>query len=210
MNKLLAKIIFLVKSYKTEDFVMQKKNEVNILTKECIVTALLRLMENQSYDSISITDITNLAGVSRMAYYRNYNSKDEILIKHILDQEKRLLNEIDGEKAKDMKGVIAYISGFFQENADVIQAIYDAGLAHMLTEMLEDRVYNYFPIAAAAKGGRYAVHYYVGGILSVFKLWFDRGMVESVDDISEVIYNLINNEGAMEFLVLPIDKQVRR
>ena len=53
---------------------MQKRNEVNILTKECIVTALLRLMQTQSYDSISITDITNLAGVSRMAYYRNYSS----------------------------------------------------------------------------------------------------------------------------------------
>ena len=66
---------------------MQKRNEVNALTKECIVTALLRLMEKQSYESISITDITNLAGVSRMAYYRNYNSKDEILIKHIIDQE---------------------------------------------------------------------------------------------------------------------------
>lgn len=189
---------------------MQKRNEVNILTKECIVTALLRLMKTNNYDSISITDITNLAGVSRMAYYRNYNSKDEILLKHIVDQEQRLLSEIHGEKAKDMKGVIAYVSEFFQKNADVIQAIYDAGLSHMLTEMLEERVYNYFPIAAAAKGGRFAVHYYVGGILSVFKLWFDRGMVESVDDISEVIYNLINNEGAMKFLVLPIDEQVKR
>ena len=186
---------------------MQKKNEVNLLTKECIVTALLRLMETQSYDSISITDITNLAGVSRMAYYRNYNSKDEILIKHIVEQEERLLDELNGGRASDMKGVIAYVSGFFQENADVIQAIYDAGLSHMLTEMLEERVYNYFPIAAAAKGGRYAVHYYVGGILAVFKLWFDKGMVESVDEISEIIYNLINNADAISFLVLPLEKQ---
>ncbi len=189
---------------------MQKRNEVNILTKECIVTALLRLMETNSYDSISITEITNLAGVSRMAYYRNYGSKDEILLKHIVDQEKRLLNEINGEKANNMKGVIAYVAGFFQENADVIQAIYDAGLSHLLTKMLEERVYNYFPVAAAAKGGRFAVHYYVGGILAVFKLWFDKGMVESVEDISEVIYNLINNEDAMNFLVLPLDKQTKK
>ena len=130
---------------------MQKKNEINILTKECIVTALLRLMENQRYDSISITDITALAGVSRMAYYRNYNSKDEILIKHILDQEKLLLSGIATEKAYDLKGAIAFVSGFFQENANVIEAIYDAGLSHMLTEMLEERIYNYFPIAAATK-----------------------------------------------------------
>lgn len=182
---------------------MQKKNEINILTKECIITALLRLMETQSYDSISITDITTLAGVSRMAYYRNYNSKDEILINHILDQEKLLLNEIGNEKDYDLKGAIAYVSGFFQENANVIEAIYEAGLAHMLTEMLEERIYNYFPIAAATKKGRYAVHYYVGGILSVFKLWFDGGMKESVAEIADIIFELINNESAMEFLVLP-------
>ena len=189
---------------------MQKRNDINSLTKECIVTALLRLMQTKSYESISITDITNLAGVSRMAYYRNYKSKDEILIKHLIDMEKNLLAEVGGEKAETFRGAIGYVSGFFQENADVIQAIYDAGLAHMLTEMLEDRVYNYFPIASAAKSGRYAVHYYVGGILSVFKLWFDGGMKESVSEISEVIFNLINNEGAMEFLVLPVEKQIKR
>ena len=182
---------------------MQRKNEINILTKECIVTALLRLMETQSYDSISITDITNLAGVSRMAYYRNYNSKDEILINHILDREKLLLSEIEAQKDYDLKGAIAYVSGFFQENANVIQAIYDAGLSHMLTQLLEERIYNYFPIAAATKSGRYAVHYYVGGILSIFKLWFDGGMKETVAEIADIIFELINNEGAMEFLVIP-------
>ena len=77
---------------------MERVNEANVLTKECIVTALLRLMETKSYANISITDITNLAGVSRMAYYRNYKSKDEILIKHLTDQEKKLLITIHGEK----------------------------------------------------------------------------------------------------------------
>ncbi|MBQ4603947.1 MAG: TetR/AcrR family transcriptional regulator [Clostridia bacterium] len=185
---------------------MQKKNDINTLTKECIVTALLRLMQTKSYDSISITDITNLAGVSRMAYYRNYKSKDEILIKHLVDMEKSLLEEVGGEKAETFRGAIGYVSGFFQENADVIKAIYDAGLAHLLTKMLEERVYSYFPIAATAKEGRYAVHYYVGALLSVFKLWFDNGMKESVDEISDIIYNLINNESALKYIVMPIQE----
>ncbi len=183
---------------------MQKKNDINTLTKECIVTALLRLMQTKSYDSISITDITNLAGVSRMAYYRNYKSKDEILINHLEDMEQILLTEIGGEKAETFRGAIGYVSGFFQENANVIQAIYDAGLGHLLNKMLEDRIYSYFPIAAAATGGRYAVHYYVGAILAVFRLWFDNGMVESIDEISDIIYNLINNESALKYIVMPI------
>ena len=185
---------------------MQKKNDIIALTKECIVTALLRLMQAKSYDTISITDITNLAGVSRMAYYRNYKSKDEILIKHLIDMERHLLDEVGGERAETFRGAIGYVSGFFQENADVIQAVYDAGLSHLLTKMLEERVYSYFPIAATAKEGRYAVHYYVGAILSVFKLWFDNGMVESVDEISDIIYNLINNESALKYIVMPINE----
>ena len=73
---------------------MERQNESNLLTKECIVTALLRLMQEKKYESISITDITTLAGVSRMAYYRNYKSKDEILIKYLLDQKDRLVSDI--------------------------------------------------------------------------------------------------------------------
>ena len=182
---------------------MEKVNEVNVLTKECIVTALLRLMETNSYTSISITDITNVAGVSRMAYYRNYKSKDDILINHLVDHEKMLLNELHGESANDLKGMLMILSGFFQENAAVIKAIYDAGLGNRLTDMLGERIYNYFPVAIEERAGKYAVQFYVGAVLAVFKRWFDNGMVESVEEISEVLCKLINVKGAADFLVFP-------
>lgn len=109
---------------------MERQNESNLLTKECIVTALLRLMQEKKYESISITDITTLAGVSRMAYYRNYKSKDEILIKYLLDQKDRLVSDIGNRRANDLKEIIKYGAMFFQDNAAVIQAVYEAGLAH--------------------------------------------------------------------------------
>jgi len=58
---------------------MKIRNESNRLAKECIVTALIELMKVRDYNAISITDITKKAGVSRMAYYRNYTSKEDIL-----------------------------------------------------------------------------------------------------------------------------------
>lgn len=182
---------------------MEKVNEVNVLTKECIVTALLRLMETKSYQSISITDITTLAGVSRMAYYRNYKSKDDILINHLTDREKQLLTELHGESANDLRGMMMIVSGFFQENADVIKAVYDAGLGHKLTDMLGERIYNYFPVAIEEKAGKYAVQFYVGAVLAVFKRWFDNGMIESVEEISDILCRLINVESAVNFLVFP-------
>lgn len=182
---------------------MQKQNESNILTKECIVTALLRLMQEKPYDSISITDITNLAGVSRMAYYRNYKSKDEILIKRLEDEESKLIEKIGGERADSIKTIISYVACFFQENSEVIKATYEAGLAHLMSNMLSRRIYDYFPVAGASTSGRYAVHFYVGAIFSVFRLWFDEGMKESAEDISNMIFEFINMESAIDYLVIP-------
>lgn len=59
--------------------------ESNKLTKECLQTALLQLLLNKSIDKILITELVERAGISRSAFYRNYNTKKEILV-DILDQ----------------------------------------------------------------------------------------------------------------------------
>lgn len=182
---------------------MARHNEANALTKECILTALLRLMENEPYESISITDITNLAGVSRMAYYRNYKSKEDILLRQLEDAEEQLLEEIGTNDAQSIREVLLYVSNYIQENAAVIRAIYKANLGHLLTNMLSQRIFAYFPVANATIAGRYAVPFYVGAILSVFQVWFHNGMKESCEEIADIINNLINRENALDFVVRP-------
>lgn len=48
--------------------------ELNQLTKESLKLALLQMLEESSIDQINVTALTKRAGVSRMAYYRNYPS----------------------------------------------------------------------------------------------------------------------------------------
>ena len=53
--------------------------EANKITKECLQTALLILMENKPLEKITITEIVNRSGVSRSAFYRNYSTKENLL-----------------------------------------------------------------------------------------------------------------------------------
>mgnify|MGYP003301325036 CR=1 FL=1 len=182
---------------------MDKPNEINVLTKECILTALLRLMEEKPYDSISITDITSLAGVSRMAYYRNYSSKEEILLRHLEDEEKKIIESSTGAEDTTIKDIIFCVSDFIQNNSSVIKAVYSAGLTHRLTDMLNKRIYSYFPVSNQTTVGKYAVRFYVGAILSVYRYWIDNGMEEPADTVSEIIWKLINQDSAIEYLVYP-------
>ena len=69
----------------------EKTLKKNTMTKECIFTALLILMEKKPYEEITITDIAKKAGVSRMSYYRLYKSKDDILIQYFNEVFEELL-----------------------------------------------------------------------------------------------------------------------
>lgn len=55
----------------------------NALTKESIFTALMILMEKKDFHKISITEVTAKAGVSRMAFYRNYNIMEDVITDYL-------------------------------------------------------------------------------------------------------------------------------
>ena len=56
----------------------KRNDEINAVTKESLAFAYYELL--QSEQNISVTRICEKAGVSRNAYYRNFNSTDEIII----------------------------------------------------------------------------------------------------------------------------------
>lgn len=54
-------------------------------TDDQIIDATLTLLQSQSYDQLAVTEITRMAGVSRMAFYRHFGTK-EAVIKTIVEQ----------------------------------------------------------------------------------------------------------------------------
>lgn len=52
-------------------------------SQEWIQTALFQLMEKKAYSSISITEISDRAGLARQTFYRNYQDKDDILLNYL-------------------------------------------------------------------------------------------------------------------------------
>lgn len=63
---------------------MNKKQELNAFIKDCITTALIKQMKTQSFDKISVTELVKVAGVSRVSFYRNFESKQDVLEKHLM------------------------------------------------------------------------------------------------------------------------------
>ena len=60
---------------------MGSKEEQKIQSKGLIVQSLLYLMRKKSFHEIKITEICKKAGVSRLSYYRNFESKEDIAVR---------------------------------------------------------------------------------------------------------------------------------
>lgn len=68
---------------------------------EYITSALFTLMKRKKYDDISITEITNKAGVGRVSFYRNFNSKEDVIKRWIENTTNDFLNSSDINFKKD-------------------------------------------------------------------------------------------------------------
>lgn len=63
----------------------QIRNKQNQLARDCITSALIQLVREKPLSAISVKELTERAGVSRMTFYRNYTSTEDILVSHIHD-----------------------------------------------------------------------------------------------------------------------------
>ena len=106
---------------------MKKDYGEKMVVQEWMATALLDLMKEQSYDSITITQITQKAGVSRMTYYRNYVEKEDILEfygNYLSELFAQKIRDTDSFSAKDYWNLLFE---FIFENREYIEALITSG-----------------------------------------------------------------------------------
>lgn len=58
-------------------------NSKSTFSKECLKQALFELMAHKKFEEITITELTEKAGVSRPCFYRNYNDKIDIINEYL-------------------------------------------------------------------------------------------------------------------------------
>lgn len=178
---------------------MGNRKESANLTRECITTALFMLSDEKSYDEITITDIAERAGVSRMAYYRNYKSKDDIVLSFLKERGGEIADLIKNS-GKDLRGILMYVGEFFVENAALIKAIRYANLGNKAIGYMYDTIRELFPSSAENKVSEYSTTFHIGGVVWVFTQWLASGMKEDVNEIVDIILYNVNNDIEKDFV----------
>lgn len=158
--------------------------EKNTYTKTQITNATIKLLKQYPFSNISISQITSIANVSRNSFYRNYVSKEDILLQHI----HQLISNWDTEYKKQDKDSNTELFGSFFEhlsdNREFYLLLKNQDLFHLV---LKELLKHLGPKSEYDNMTAYTTSFITYGMYGWIEEWIGRGMKESADTMSALL-----------------------
>lgn len=171
------------------------------LVEEYMFKALVLLLEQKPYDKISITEIAKRAGVSRMSYYRNYSSKDEIITKF---WEKKFADNLEKMLQKNNNRLYDFVCDYFSKNRysskvwerfHFWQHISDSTVVKVLIDQMNHFLYNIFSqvefLELKWPLSDYEVAFLAGGLSSLSRSWGMDSFQKTPEKMAEIFCQLV-------------------
>ncbi len=156
--------------------------------REYITDALLLMMKKVPYNDISITSLCEKAGVTRMSFYRNFSTKEDVLKAWIRSVTESFLNDSGISYRNDSSE--QYFTKLFthlKNHKDICLAIYDAGLIYLI----KDEFDSVFLTLHREEYDEYKSYFLAGGIYNIFLLWLIHGCRESPQELASRLNDLL-------------------
>lgn len=151
-----------------------------------IVGALLGLMREKPYGTITMTEIARAACVDRATCYRHFDGKDAIVASYLRGYLTECTERFRRGGGQDMRSYLMCVFTVTLERKGDMIAIHRSGAAHLLLDALS-RSFRLEALSHAKDPlAQYAVAYHVGGIYNDMLLWFERGMEETPAQMTQV------------------------
>ncbi|MGN1142350.1 MAG: TetR/AcrR family transcriptional regulator [Oliverpabstia sp.] len=152
----------------------------NLYVVEHITQAVLKLMQGENLNEISISQICEEAGVGRASFYRNFESKEAVISRYL----KALLDNWWTEAIK--KENFNFVEAIFEhywEHRDLCIMLYRQGLAHLNLKSIKEAC---GPKTEQPNIVAYTAAYFSYGLYGWIEEWFQRGMQETPKEMAEL------------------------
>ena len=156
----------------------------NAYVIEHITDALLKLLKEKSLQEISISEIVDTAGVGRTSFYRNYETNEDVVKKHIV----ALIEKWDQDYKASGKDSNAELYGsLFQhlkDNADFYLLLKERNLMHLFLAVFLEKS---GPKAEYENMWAYTTAFITYGTYGWIEEWINRGMQESAETMAALL-----------------------
>lgn len=163
---------------------------LNKVVRESLQQALLMLMDSKEFGKISVTELCEKAGVSRMAFYGNFESIDDLLEDIVRAYSADLVYRI-GSPFRHGISLDWYVQMFtrVEANADILSLLFRAGFKYKYLSIINASVLHNPNISTHKKYLRLS---WAGSIVNIIIYWIDNNLTESVSEIAQFCYQNLN------------------
>jgi len=181
-----------------------KKTDARVRrTRDALGDALVALMQEKPFETITVQDVLDRAQVSRSTFYLHYSDKDDLLMSDAEEffESISMALSVHGDKSDRVFPVQEFFthlsdvqpfykalvkSGKFQENMELARGHFARGIERRLSELPRGKSIppNQLPAIAFT---------HAGALLSLLTWWLDRGMRESATEMDELFHRMIWN-----------------
>lgn len=150
---------------------------------EHITNAFLTLLKEKPIENISISDLTNLAGVGRASFYRNFKRKEDILISYISQLFDEWIHENNNDSSIPLSEKVRTMIVHFENHRSFYELLNKRGL----TYLLKDVIVKYMgSVTDQEMLQAYSSSFVAYTLYGWIDTWFQRGMTETSDEIYEM------------------------
>lgn len=157
--------------------------EQKVFNQQCLYLALMQLLRKKSIDSITIGELCEHAGISRMTYYRSYSSKEDILLQHLEECFERFLKQLESQKIYTYYDRSRIFFDFWKkEEQEFLLILVRSGLSMQLM----DKFYCYLELFYQKMAPSQTINPYIrsflaGGLYKLLVDWINDDSVSSAE-----------------------------
>lgn len=158
---------------------LRKTNEVVI---ESIIISLVELLEQKSFDDISIVEIITHAGVSRNSFYRNFKNKEDILVQYITKITADFVETSDITSLSDSwENYIYTLFLHLYNNRNVTDIFIKNDKMHLIREVFD----NFIVEKTHGRLDSWHAYFLSGGLFNLYCHWAKNDYGVSIDTIAQ-------------------------
>ena len=171
----------------------KSKNPSAIRSQKEITEALILLMRQYPYDEISVKQILLESGLARKTFYRNFESKDDVLlslIRAIFQEYFTLVDRGDVD-------VLDTIFSFAVKNRELLIMLDRNNMLHLVLQCMNENIglhkdgrvseNNPFVLLFDGLDSEYLIALNIGAVWNVITLWIHDEMREDPEHIKDTI-----------------------
>jgi AcrR family transcriptional regulator len=181
---------------------LKKKTDARVRrTRDALGDALVALMQEKPFDTITVQDVLDRAKVGRSTFYSHYSDKDDLLMSDAEEffESIAMLLSVRGDESDRVFPVREFFghiteakqfldalmsAGKFNDNMELARGLFARGIERRLSELPRGR-----GISAEERPAIAFAH--AGALLSLLTWWIDRGMRQPPAEMDQLFHKMV-------------------